>query len=284
MSTSIEQVATTTLPRNAEAVIVRALRDLERYGFDVKPLWREHAQRESARDGGVPSKDDTRWPRVAGEGIDEHLNRGQGAADNTRPVFSCAIVKGRMYTLTSAQRAILREWFNMIPSPEVEIVDIVMWGDTPYFREVIIKTTQLKMRGTIINGPRCVTLDRFGAFMTACATREGEMATQAEIDRLTKRVEKLVKRANEEDVAHNVRSAGSVAYPWHAQIEQKRLVDPVHVREELRIVLLSQGEQGLAKLVREPSFTADDATNAASREAAKQEEFNAFLTSLGINL
>lgn len=254
-----------------QSKVERALRDLDAEGFRTTELWLQLTKLVESRERGVPTEDDTAWPLLSPCGIEEHLKE--------KPFFGCNICQGRSYVLTQAQRQVLREWFNMIPSPEVEVIELSVYPGTAVAiaREVVLATTAHVVRGKVLNGPRKVTISRFGAFMSACCAREKELQQQAEIAKLTKRVEALLARAKDAGVVHEVRAAGTVAYPWHSQIETKKLTDAAEIREELRVVLLSKGEQELAKLVREPS-----AWDPTARSDAKADEFSAFLSALGL--
>lgn len=267
----------------------RRLLDLERDGYDVSALRQQHTAREALRERAVPTEDDTRFPLVDPGTIEEHLGARPLAQktvqsleirseERLRPYFGCAIAEGRQYRLTLAQRQILREEFHMIPSPEVVVIRLETFpGATApvvYARNVVIRTIEHVSNGTVVNSPRSVTISAFGKFMSACAAREKDLTQQREIARLTARVEKLLKRARAEGVAHGIASAGTVAYPWHSVIELKKLVDPDAVREELRVVLLSRGEHGLAKLVKEPFFRSDGDD--------KEEEYLNFVKALGL--
>lgn len=250
----------------------RALQDLASEGIDVAPLRAWVREQQASREGAVPTRDDTGWPLVTPESIEEHLgvaprsgrteelvDSGESPLAGRRPVLSCALAKGRMYTLSAAQRAVLREWFNMIPSPEVEVVEVAEYAPLAepagrYAREVTLRTTPHVSHGTVLNGPRVVTITRWGAFMSACAAHEREAEQSRAVARFTARIVRLLKRAKAEKVAHDVRTPGTLSYAWHAAVESKGLTEPEAVRDELRDLLLARGEHGLAKLVKEPRF------------------------------
>lgn len=266
------------------------LRGLDGLGFAdlTKPLWSELSRRIDARERRTPSASDLAWPASQALSLEEHLNFGTRRVANkpgdlivassdsdARPPFGCGIVEGRAYELTAAQRHVLSEWFNMTPSRCVEVLQIALFPEqaVALFREVVIRTQEHQdpKNRRLTNGPRKIVLDRWGDFMSACKAREVEMEQVRESSRFHARVANLLRKAAERKVTHDESGPGSLAVLWQAQCEAQGLLFKVPnkedepgatqekerqsaIREVLRCVLLSRGEQGLAKLVKEPFF------------------------------
>lgn len=264
------------------------LRSLEAAGFDCSALWRELRAREVAAERRVPTEDDTRWPLTTPCSLEEHLNGGFPLTTRTaelldrkveravRPFFGTAIAVGRAYVLTPAQRSVMRKWFNLIPTEAVEVVEIKLFDSAIAIPAHVVVKTQEHVdprNRRLLNAPRKVTIDRWGQFMSECKAVETELAQQAEVDKLTARVARLLKRAGDAHVAFAV-SAGTIAYEWHAVIEQKKLTDAAAIREELRTILVSRGESKLAEMVNEP--------NAFAGATKNEEEFSELLKALGV--
>jgi hypothetical protein len=264
------------------------LRGLETLGFDVKPLWTFLADLVAARERRVPTASDLSWPLLTPCSLDEHL------AGDERPLLSCGIVKGRSYALSVAQRSILREWYNMIPTPVVQVIDLAVFpqdvAPVAIIREVVLRTeehTDPRNRA-VLNGPRKIVIDRWGDFISACRTREIEIEQSRQSRSFLARSEKLFTRAKERGVRHYLSSPGSLATVWESECEAQGLT--VHltgdaekvrqnaVREVLRSVLTSRGESALVALVREPSFFDGDGTTKLEREMSGFEaELDAML-------
>lgn len=249
--------------------INRALADLASEGVpkDIMfPIveWLARANAEALRDREVPNEDDTRWPLLEPLTIDEHI--ALRSREKSLIPLSCAITEGRAYDLTEAQRAVLREWYNMIPTPTVEVVSLSVFdGSTSALRlakEVILKTTTHRPRGMIENAPRKIVIKHWGRFMSACAAREVEMREERELAALRGRVHDIFKRAkNHKPQVIPVSSAGGLAQQWHALIVERgisKIVDPMErasaKRDLLREVLASNNEHALLALVKDPTF------------------------------
>lgn len=232
---------------------------------------------------------DRGWPLLAPCGIAEHLTGEE------RPLLSCALADGRSYRLDEAQRQIIREWYNMTCSPEVMVEMLATFPDNPtIIREVIIRSEQHidpeNLR--VLNGPRKVTIDRWGEFCTAVAGRRVENADRRECDALIARVARLFKKAKESkpEVHHRLKTPGSVGQEWHARVVQKRVeakadLSPDIVRDILRDILTVRNEHGLVALVADPSFGSAASRGKLDKEMAEVDaEMDALLATLGIQL
>lgn len=237
----------------------QGLRAAEAARLDVRAAWRDLENRRSAAEVGNPTADDRNWPLVPALPISEHVEGGV----EERPVLSCALVKGRAYALTPAQRDVVRDRYAFTPAPLVEVVEAVVFPQEP----TLIHRVTLKSIEHVDPRRRAwlqqVTITGWGEFMSACRKREVERLQQAELGKRTAQVQRLLDRAKARGMEHGLRGPGTVANILHAQCEQKGLTtvlkDPdaekarhKAIREELRVVLLSKGETALAELVNEP--------------------------------
>lgn len=263
-------------------VIRGLIRQLEAMDAPTRELWVWLDARERAKECCTPTESDRAWPLIAPVSIEEHLT------GDTRPVLSCAMAQGRAYTLDEAQRQVIAEWYRMTCSPTVVVAMLATFpGEPTLVREVIIKSEQHvdPQNLRLLNGPRSVTIDRWGDFCTACAVRRVENADRRELDAMTSRVERLFKRAKAEGVHHRFRSPGNVSHEWHARVVQRRVegrcdVSPEVSRDLLRDVLALRGEPRLAELVKEP--TPQGGVKEDMREL--DEEMDKLLASLGVKL
>lgn len=243
---------------------------LERESAPVLELRRWLAERERAAEVRAITPSDLAWPRIAPVSIEEHLTGGE------RPFLSCAAVEGRAYALSAAQREVIREWFNMTASQEVLVEMLATFpGQPTIIREIVLRSEvhvdPANLR--LLNGPRKITIDRWGDFCSAAKAREVDREQQRQVDVLASRIAKLIKTAKDAKprVRHNLTTTG-LAFEWHAVVQQKevaesRKLDSGEVRDILRDLLLARGESGLVALVKEPSFAA---TSAAVREMDEQ--------------
>lgn len=264
----------------------RAISDLLSEGChpdDLAPVreWMANVLREEAERRAVPSEDDTAHPLLGDLSIDEHLARRSRGEPNP---LSCAITEGRQYELTDSQRAILREWFNMIPTPSVEVVSIAVFDGSVsplrIAREVILRTTVHRPSGTVENAPRKVVIKEWGRFMRACAQRDAEAREERELSALRARIHDLFKKAKKHNVFPEA-SAGGIAQQWHALINEREIAKIEDVlarqaakRDLLREVLLNAGESELCALVKDPTFFP------ATRD---EEEYGALMKMLNIS-
>lgn len=259
----------------------QALRNAEALGVDVKAAWRDLEARRATVETGQPSADDLLWPIIPALPVSQHLKAPKktekslsGAVlqhstrDEDRPVFSCAIVQGRAYSLTAPQRDVMRDRFNFTSAKWVEVMELAVYPGTNVPCKVVLKSCEhIDTRRGAQTTLQQITITKWGEFMSACRKREVERMQQAEVDKRKAQVERLFKRADEAGVEYDVKP-GTVAHQFHAQCEQKGLTTASKdkdvekarqkaVREELRIVLLSKGETALAELVNEPNFVPD---------------------------
>lgn len=254
---------------------------LEREGAPTVELRRWLAEREKASEVRAIMPSDLAWPLIPTCSLEEHLNGGfplsakvagildakQGVSV-VRPTLSCAIEAGRIYALSAAQRAVIKELFNMIAGMEVEVKMLATFPGMPTIvREVVLRIDPL-------NSARKVTIERWGDFCSMVKSREVDAEQQRQVDVLAGRISKLIKDAKNnkpKEVKHNLTTTG-LAFEWHAVIQQRevaehRKLDAGEVRDILRDLLLARGEHGLVVLVKEPSFAA---TSAAVREMDEQ--------------
>lgn len=231
-----------------------ALRVLDSLGAPTSDLWKWLAYEVERAESGEPTEADRCWPLVPAEDITEHLrDTGVGEAGAIRrPLLSCAITVGRAYELSPAQRDVLRSRFSFTPTKTVEVLEIEVFPQDPKIvRKVVLRSGEHidPRRRAILQQ---VTITAWGEFMSQCAARTMERAQEAEYQKRLLQVSNLLLRAREEKVSHEERGPGAVATILSAQVEQKKLTDPREIREELRTILISRGEDGLALLVREP--------------------------------
>jgi hypothetical protein len=113
-----------------------SLRQLEAQGFDVKHLWRDLSERIAAHEGGKPTVDDIRYtlPFVAPV-IATHF---EGAAP--QELHPSALWKGYSYSLSPAQRAILRETYGLTPTKTVTLEWVELWPATQHPRSMCIRS------------------------------------------------------------------------------------------------------------------------------------------------
>lgn len=118
---------------NREAV-ESALRTLEANLFDVKALWREHAQRLASWDTGAPDADDMRYVLPAAPPrLEDHLRDGANSEMSANVLWD-----GFSYTLTPGQRAWLRDNYDLTPTETVTAVWIERWPGTVHPRAMRI--------------------------------------------------------------------------------------------------------------------------------------------------
>jgi hypothetical protein len=252
-----------------------ALRTLDSLGAPTSDLWKWLAYETEKAESGSPTDADLCWPLVPAEDITEHLrNDGVGeAGESRRPIFSCAIAVGRAYELSPAQRDVLRSRFAFTPTKTVEVVEVETFKDHPRIvRKVVLKSGEHidPRRRAILQQ---VTITSWGEFMSQCAARAIEREQEAEYQKRLTQVTDLLYRADfekqpnglwkarpdDKKIKHKERGPGAVATILAAQVELKKLTDPREIREELRTILISRGEDSLAALVKEPSLRAEKA-------------------------
>lgn len=227
-----------------------ALQRLSTYGADVSALVKWLTEREQRNEVRAITDLDRVWPLIVHCTMAEHLSGGE------RPYLSQRICQGRAYRLTAEQRQVIFEWFNMTCSQEVMIESLVTFESDPRIvREVIIRSEQHidpdNLR--VLNGPRKVTIDKWGEFCSAVRNREVEVSQQKEVDSMVGRVARLLKKAKSENVPHKLRTPGDVAYEWHAKVQQRKVegktdVPSSEVNEVLCNILSMRGEDELVAL------------------------------------
>jgi hypothetical protein len=247
-----------------------ALRVLDSLGAPTSDLWKWLAYEVERAESGSPSPSDLSWPLIQPDGILDHLERTvrAGNGESTRPVLSCAITVGRAYELSPAQRDVLRSRFGFTPTKTVEVVEIETFKGHPgVVRKVVLKSGEHidPRRRAILQQ---VTITAWGEFMSQCTARATEREQEAEYQKRLTQVTDLLYRADfekqpnglwkarpdDKKIKHKERGPGAVATILAAQVELKKLTDPREIREELRAILISRGEDTLAALVKEPSI------------------------------
>ncbi len=226
------------------------LRYLESVGLPTKEPWKWLSEWEEQQGRRSVTESDLAWPLLPPIPLSEHLTGTE------RPLLSCQITMGRMYRLSAAQRSVLREWYNMIPSEVVTIVEIAALqrvtsplgedkGLVPL--HVVISTVEHidPKNKRLVNGPRKVTIDRWGDFMQACLTRENEMEETRKWDSYFIRVNNLLQRARKEGYRSHLQ-AGTVATAWQSQVDTNNIVDPDLIRQEL-VAIISWQDPELLK-------------------------------------
>ena len=257
-----------------------ALTVLQSLDFDVLALWRDLEERKTARERREPSALDVAWPLQPAIPLSEHLAWGERKVEVARdtkrefvhhngngmprPYLSCAIVEGRAYCLTDAQRRVLAEWYHMTASQTVEVMEVGTFvhkdTGTVCIERVIIRSEEHvdPQNKRLINGPRTVVIDRWGEFCSTALRYETEAREAAEVGRHRARVERLLERAKKAGVRHNIRMPGEVAHELHAavqqyEVEHKRKAEADEVREMFKQVLVRRGARAdLIDLVRDP--------------------------------
>lgn len=243
-----------------------ALRLLRGWGADTAALQRWLATVQERREVRGVTDADRAWPLREACSMDEHLNGkkelSQRASDalgvatverkRERPFLSCAIVAGRAYRLTAEQRQVILEWYNMTCSPEVMVEMLATFeGEPTVVRECVIRSEQHvdPQNLRVLNGPRKVTIDRWGDFCSAVANRKVENDQRREVDAMVARVARLLKKAKTDGVAHELRGPGDVAHEWHAKVQLAAVEGRTVTTEDvLTAILEMRGEDGLVAL------------------------------------
>jgi hypothetical protein len=248
-----------------QAEITAAFATLSKYRIPHASAYKEYQDmlESLAR---TPSEDDMRWPLVEVTDLTDHLTDEQ-----ERPVLSAAIVIGRAYSLSPAQRDVVRKWFNMTPAPLVEVLDLKLFEGTKFVQHVVLRSMEHidPRRKRVMNK---FTIDRWGKFMSQVQEREAEIQQQRELDTFTARVQRLFDKAKDEGVLHKQRTPGYLANRLHTEVMIRKLIEPKDVRELFRSILLSVHEHELAKLVREPKYWPDRLEKASGPAKVKAIE------------
>jgi len=208
-----------------------------------------------------PTEDDRRWPLTEPTGIQVHLIEEGGPEE--RPLFGTGLAIGRAYALSSAQRNVIREWFNMTPAPLVEVIDLATF-DGKVVKHVVLRSMEHidPRRRKVMNK---FTLDQWGKFMSAVVAEEARIKSQKELERYIGRIVRLLEAAKAEGVQHNQRTPRPLAVKLHTEVETRKLTEPQEIRDLLRSILISEHEHELAKLVKEPKYWSDRDEPAARR-------------------
>ena len=199
-----------------------------------------------------PDADDERWPLVEVVDVTTHLTD-----EDERPVFSAALMIGRAYSLSPAQRDVVRKWFNMTPAPLVEVIDLKLFDGTKFVQHVVLRSCEHidPRRKRVMNK---FTIDRWGKFMSQVQARETEIAAERELERYTGRIVTLMDNAKAAGIRVGKTVAGYLASRLQAEVNENRASDdPKRIREILRKLLISHNEHELARLVKEPKYWPD---------------------------
>jgi hypothetical protein len=200
-----------------------------------------------------PDADDFKWPWVASVPISEHVDQG-----DDRPVLSAQVEIGRAYSLSPAQRDVIRQWFNMTPAPLVEVIDLALFPESQIIRHIVLRSVEHidPRRRRVMNK---FTIDRWGRFMSAVAARQAEIQQQRELDRYISRVAKLLEDAKELQVKHHQTGPRDLANRLHTEVNAQGGMEPGEVRALFRRILISVNEHDLAKLVKNPAYFGEPA-------------------------
>lgn len=160
------------------------------YDLPVKSAWESyqelvsHANRE-------PSESDRLWPLDVSDLVSVHLAEG-----DDRPALSCRLVVGRMYSLTAAQRDVIRDMFNAQLARLVEVLAVDTFDETAangakIVRSVVIKTVEhidpKRRKGSYTK----FTISKWGEFCSRCVVRQMERDQEQAIRQVADKVEAL---------------------------------------------------------------------------------------------
>lgn len=160
------------------------------------------AQVAKARSG--PSEADLRWPVEPQDTVTDHL--AVDPTSDARPPLSCRLVVGRQYSLTPAQRDVIRDWFDMTPAPTVKVVAVSMYAGTQAVKHVhIVSCEHVDPRRRAMLTQFSIT--SWGEFCDKVRQREIER-----MEEVTGKPEKPTKTAK-------------VAKPTKAQVDMKQLMN-----------------------------------------------------------
>jgi hypothetical protein len=117
-----------------------------------------------------PSTEDIKWPIQVPVSIEDHIT------SDGRETLSCALQVGRKYSLTPGQRAIIREWFNLTPTPLVEVTCIELFSHYPnLIRRVVLRSDvhveEQNRKHVLIH----CTIDSWGKFLEASIRKEEDL-------------------------------------------------------------------------------------------------------------
>ena len=107
------------------------LRGLEKFGYDVKAVWREFTRRIDEHETGKPGMYDLRYtcPTTA-PSLTDHLEPGNGLRPGVLSPHT--LWSGYHYTLTPGQRKWFREFTGMTPAQTVTIGWLELWTGTQH--------------------------------------------------------------------------------------------------------------------------------------------------------
>lgn len=173
------------------SAIESALRVLERAQFPVAELWALHAAREQAREGGVPTEDDTRYAIPAqAPAISGHLEGGKNEVMSASNLW-----KGYAYALSPGQRQWLRERFEMVPTPTATVVELSTWPGTQHPREMTLRWDRHLDSDLRRKMSTCVTISCVGKFLRESAVYDEQRLAVDEVEDKAERATKPRKGA-----------------------------------------------------------------------------------------
>lgn len=118
------------------AASAAALRHLEAQGFDVKSLWRDLSERTALHERGTPTEDDLRYAVPSAQPtLAAHFDGAQ-----PQLLEASALWKGYSYTLSPAQRGILRETYGLTPTKTVTLEWVETWPGTQHPRAMCLRS------------------------------------------------------------------------------------------------------------------------------------------------
>lgn len=246
---------------NSIEQIERALHLLTSHGYGTQPLWHEHNAFLRGLQDMKPTEEDRKWCQRGRESLAEHLNDA-----GTFPVLSARnATLGRQYQLSKFQRDVLRERWGMTPAREVEVVQLETFAGEDVIMCLVLRSCEhvdLARRKHVM---REVVLKPAWDFFASAARLEAEHIEQLEVDRMAARVQRVIDKAKEMGVRHNLTAAGDIAHQLHAECSASNAQSSEEVRDQLRQVLTARGHHGLAALVKSGSVSIEDPTSKATR-------------------
>ena len=164
--------------------VEQALRVLEGYGYDTKPVWAEHNAWLATMDSGEPTAQDYKWAvqHEPSTVADHHV-------DGVYEVLTAArCFAGRQYTLSPGQRDVLREQYGLTPTQDVVITNVVVFKGTSLIRHFTLESTEhidpRRRRHVLV-----AAVVSAARFFERSAERDKEREEEAEVED-TKRVKK----------------------------------------------------------------------------------------------
>ena len=151
--------------------ILAAFATLNLVGLNIKACERQYEQMYSDAMRG-PGEWDMHYKLKPPVSINEHLTKA--------PVLSPALAEGRAYRLTPGQRAVMRDWYGLTPTRQIEVVRMERFTDPagtalPYLRTVTLASqvhVEEQNRKHVLSQ---IVITDWGKFMLAAAERDSLM-------------------------------------------------------------------------------------------------------------